>query len=211
MLRCDPYCFLRLILATVLVLSADVACPQSSPTNWSKRIISKQERPLPSLVNPHVNDVNVLIIDGRRFEHVRGLAKFYLPAPQIGAVVFVADEKDYSVTYHVFMMDTGGDIAIHAKSSIFGHTIGSANAQDTVEKADSRTIVLCNFDRGARSTLPSLTNLDSVKSLYYLDLDKKSVTEKTLYFDKAGKVIMERGSAARAVPKTEPASPAVGQ
>src|SRR5258708_6664499 len=74
---------------------------------WSKRISSKKERALASLLNPHVSTVNVLIVDGRKFEHVRGLERFYLSAPRAPAIIFMADEKDYSVTYHIFKMDTG--------------------------------------------------------------------------------------------------------
>ena len=71
----------------------------SPKTNLSQRIISKTERPLASLVNPHIDKVNVLVIDGRRFENVRGVEKFYLVVPNMNAVLFVVDEKDYSVTY----------------------------------------------------------------------------------------------------------------
>jgi hypothetical protein len=169
-----------------------IACSQVTVTNWPTRIISKKKHPLTYWINPHVSAVNVLIIDGKRFEHVRGLEKFYLPVPQIGAIIFVTDEDNYSITYHVFKMDTDEDIAIQAKHSIFGRTIGSTNPQDSVNVTDDGKIVLCNLTQNSKSTLPSLDNLYSVKELYYLDLDKKSIlADKTLYFDKSGKLIEE--------------------
>jgi hypothetical protein len=180
-----------------LLLGIAVAHAETSPDEWSKRIISKTKKPLISWLNPHVSEINVLVIDGKRFEHVRGLSKFYLPVPQIGAIVFVTDEKDYSVTYHVFKMDKDQDVAIHAKGSMFGRDIGSAQSQDSIVEADNQHIVLMNLNKGARSTLPSLANLDSIKELYFLDLDRKSVSKRTLYLDKDGKTIMERNSPAR--------------
>jgi len=179
-------------VCTVFLLSLGIARSQTIPTNWANRIVSKTKRPLASWVNPHVSAVNVLIIEGKRFEHVRGLKKFYLWVPQANAILFITDEKNYSITYHVFKMETGEDIAIPAKGSAFGRTIGSINPQDKVKRADARTIVLSNLDEGARSTLPSLANLESVESLYYLDLDRRAVAEKTSYYDKAGKLIIER-------------------
>jgi len=116
-----------------------------------------------------------------------------LPVPKINAIIFVVDEKDYSITYHIFRMDTEKDIEIHAPSSVFGRTIGFPNSQDTVEKISDGILVLGNVDNNARSTLQSLSNLCTVKSLYYLDLNKRTVAaSKTLYLDKEGKLILER-------------------
>jgi hypothetical protein len=183
---------MRSTFVAILLMSACVE-GNAQTNNWSKRIVSKTKHPLASFINPHVSDVNVLVIDGKRFEHVRGLKKFYLPVPQLNAIIFLVDEKDYSVTYHVFKMDTDEDIAIPARGSLFGQTIGSANPQDSIEKVDDGIVVVCNLDRGAKSTLPSLADLDSVKSLYFIDVAKRAiVAQKTIYIDKAGKVIMER-------------------
>ena len=184
---------MRSVFVTAFFLSAlAIACAQTMSTNWSNRIISKKKHPLTYWISHGGNAVNILIIDGKRFEHVRGLEKYYLPVPKTNAIVFVVDNKDYSVTYHIFKMDTKDDLAINAKGSVFGHTIGSVNVCDTVELADDGNIVLCNHESGAKSTLPSLVNLDSIKSLYYLDLDKQSVVaEKTFYYDNAGKLIYE--------------------
>jgi hypothetical protein len=166
---------------------------QTGLTNWADRISSKKKYPLTYWISPHANAVNVLIIDGKRFEHVRGVDSFFLKIPQSNAIVFVVDEKDYSVTYHVHNMDTGADIAITARNSVFGHTIGSVSPLDRVEVESDGIIVLCHQDPDARSTLTSLANLGSLKSLYYLDLRKRTVSEKTFFYDKSGKVILEQG------------------
>lgn len=184
---------MRTIVVAALILGA-LTAGYSQTNDWSKRIVSKTERPIASLMFPHISPVNVLTIDGKRFEHVRGEKNFYLPVPQTNAIVFVVDEKDYSITYHVFNMDTDTDIPIHARSTLFGQNIGSSRPQDTVEvdKSAGGRLVLCNLDQDAKSTLQSLTNLYSVKALYYLDLNKKTpVAEKTFYYDKAGNVLLE--------------------
>jgi hypothetical protein len=157
-----------------------VGCGQ--PTNWSQRIVSRRKRPLASFINPHVSAVNVLIVDGKRFDRVRGVEKFYLHLPQINSIIFVVDEKDYSVNYHVYKLDTKEDITIHARGSIFGRSIGSTKPQDAVEPMSDGKVVL-----STRSGPNTLT-----QTLIYLDLAKKAVVrEKTLFFDQAGNVIRE--------------------
>ena len=141
-------------------------------------------------LNPHVSDVNVLIIDKKRFD-VRGLKQFYLPLPHTNAIVFIVDEKDYSVTYHIFNLDTDEDIKIHALSSMFGSSIGF-DFRDSVEKVSKGRIVLCNLEPHAKSTLPELSALETVKSLYYLDLEKKVAAELDLYLSKDGTIIDQR-------------------
>jgi hypothetical protein len=165
-------------------------------TNWAHRIVSKNSHPLTYWISHGGDVVNVLIIDGKRFEHVRGLNTFYLQVPKTNSIVFVTNEKDYSITYHIFNMDTDNDIAIHSQSSMsaFGNEIGSpyTNASDTVTMGDDGIIVLCNLDKGAKSTLASLADLDSIKQFIYLDPNKKAIlADKTIYYDKSGKVIHE--------------------
>jgi hypothetical protein len=186
--------FMRFIITVVFLVSV-VIVGHSQTNDWSKRIVSKVKHPIASLLSPCASDVNVLMIDKKRFEHVRGVKKFYLRVPQSNAILFVVDEKNYSMTYHVFDMETDEDIAIHARSSAFGRTIGFTKTHETIERTAGGKLVLCNFDDDAKSTLPSLANLHSVKSLYYLDITNKAViAEKTIYLDKAGKVVEERNA-----------------
>ena len=176
----------------IIMLVGCLGITRAHGQDYSNRIRTKTKHPLAGLFNPHVSPVHVLIIDGKRFENVRGVKQFYLPVPGTNAVVFISDEKNYSVTYHVYDMDRSEDIAIHGKGTVFGRSIGEAACCDTVEMANG-AIVLCSVERGARSTLPELADLESVKSFYYLDLKGKIVVmEKELYFDKKGKVILER-------------------
>jgi hypothetical protein len=180
------------ISTAFLLLSIPDSHAGDDSSKWVKRIVSKTEQPLASLINPHESNVNVIIVDGKRFDHVRGLRSFYLPAPSINSIVFIADAKDYSVVYHVFNMGTREDIAIRAPSSMFGRTIGANASRDRIEKAEGQTLVLCVIDPDAKSTLPTLSKLSTVKSFYYLDLANRTVREKTLYLDSSGKVILER-------------------
>ena len=167
---------------TAIVLLSVLTIGHAQTNDWSKRIISKTTRPLSSHLNSHVGDVHVLIIDGKRFEHVRGLKRFYVPVPKTNAILFVVDEKDYSVTYHVFNMDTDEDIVISARNSVFGQSIGASKSQDAVENDGEGKIAL-----STRSG-PNIVT----KTLVYLDLAKKAVVgEKTLFYDQAGKVLRE--------------------
>src|SRR5260370_10847369 len=166
---------MRSILVAIFGLSS-LASVCSQTNDWPKRIVSKKHRPLASFINPHVSTVNVLIIDGKRFEHVRGVEKFYLPVPKTNAIVFVVDEKDYSVTYHVFKMDTGEDISIHARGSVFGQSIGFSKPEDAVEGVKGGKIVLAT-----RYGPPTV-----ILTIVQLDLTKKAVVgQKTLFYDQA--------------------------
>jgi hypothetical protein len=54
------------ILAWTAMLG--VAYPQTN--DWSKRIVSRTKHPFSEFFNPRAGDVNILIIDKDRFEHV---------------------------------------------------------------------------------------------------------------------------------------------
>jgi hypothetical protein len=117
----------KTIYGICFVLIAFIASAQTTTNDWSKRIASKTQHTLESIISPHVNPINVLIIDGKRFEHVRGLKKFYLQVPKTDSIVFVTDDNNYRPTYHIFNMDTDEDMAIQSQSSMssFGEDIGS--------------------------------------------------------------------------------------
>src|SRR5689334_19616986 len=117
-----------LILLSIGILAG---LSQSATNSWSKRIRSETIHPVLSLLNPHVSEIRRLTIDGKRFEHVRGKAPFYTTVPLTNMIVFVVDEKNYSITYHVFNMDSNTDIAIPSLGSIFGYDIGFSNSCDS--------------------------------------------------------------------------------
>ncbi|WP_150107190.1 hypothetical protein [Pedosphaera parvula] len=154
----------------------------SNHSDLSGRIKWKIERPLLSLINPHVSDVQVLIVDGKRFERVRGGERFYFKLPQINSITFITDEKDYSVTYHIYNLVTKEDIGIRDRDSMFGHTIGYPDSSDSVEAVQNGQLVLCY-----RS--PDGSN----KTVMYLNLDKKEFSgSTTYYYDQTGKVADRR-------------------
>jgi hypothetical protein len=167
----------------IIILLSSLAVGHSQTNSWGKRIVSNKEKPLASFLNPHISTLNVLIIDGKRFEHVRGVKQFYVPIPKINSIVFLVDEKDGSVTYHVLNMDTGEDISIHARGSVFGQSIGSSRTQDGIEDMKDADLVL-----STRSGPNTIT-----KTLIHLDLKRKVVVgETTLFYDHSGNVISER-------------------
>lgn len=183
---------MRLFICIAILLSCYCFGRTQTITNWSHRIVSKERRTLSNWLNPCGNVINELSIDGKTFDHVRGVSKYYIQVPNTNIIVFVVEDSKYSVTYHVFNMDTEKDIIIPADYSDFGQSVGSKNLRDSIEVADDGKIVLCHYDVGAKSTLPSLSKLDSVKSFYYLDLNKRAVVaRKTLYYDKESKLINE--------------------
>jgi hypothetical protein len=154
--------------------------------NWHKRIVSKHKYPYAYLISPHLDEVNVLIVDGQRFENVRGEKPFYLPVPNTNAILFVVDEKDYSITFHYYNMDTKKDVSIHTIANLmFGRNIGcdSENRKDTIEPTTNGDIALCTTVFETKQT---------EKMLVYLNLSKMiAVTEKTFVYDKSGKLMHE--------------------
>jgi hypothetical protein len=182
---------------TVMVLLCACSIGFAQTNDWSKRIVSKTTRPLASFINPHVSPIQVLIIDGKRFENVRGQEKYYLQVPKTNSIVFVTEEIDFHPVYHIFNMDTDEDIEIRPYSfrfTNFGKDIGSPypNSSDTVTVGDDGIVVLCNLDKNFNGKLASIGDFESVKQLIYLDPNKKAIVGgKSLYYDKNGKLIYE--------------------
>jgi hypothetical protein len=176
----------------VLAIGILTGLSQTVTNTWSKRIRSKTVHPLSSLLNPHVSEFNLLTIDGKRFEHVRGEAPFYISVPHTNMIVFVVDEQNHSITYHVFNMDSGTDIAIPSRGSIFGYDIGFSHSCDSAEDIRDGKLTLLNIDKSAKTAGAPLTNLYRMKSYYCLDLVNRSVcAEKKIYYDDAGNVTNE--------------------
>ena len=185
-------------IVIAFLLASFVGYAQTTTNDWSERIASKTQHTLESIISPHVNPINVLIIDGKRFENVRGLKKFYLQVPSTNLIVFVTQKDNYddhSITYHVFNMDTDEDIAIHSSDSVFGSRIGADDFEDSVGLEANGVIKLCNSTRFSKDVLTARDKVYGFDDLYYLDLNKKAViAEKTLYYDKDGKLIDEHDS-----------------
>lgn len=184
---------MKLSIIVCLLLCLTFGCSTTSKynatntePNWQKRIVSKHQYPLGYLISPHIEEVNVLIVDGNRFEHVRGVEKFYIFIPQINAIVFVIDKNNSLELYHVYKMDTKEDIVIPCANSVFGQAIG---ATDISRRADSANL----NENGNIELCTIFTNPDTMsKSYLYLDLDKRAVVaKKKFFYDKSGKLIRE--------------------
>ena len=173
------------MLISCLSLFSLVAGCSDKKNSLSYRIVSKKERPLASAIFAHLETVNVLIIDGKRFDHVQGVEKFYIELAKMNAVLFVVD-KEHKVTYHIYKMDTREDIQIEAVSiSIFGWSIGMPNCRDTIEEVGDGKIVLTTTEQDKDSGVTD-------KYLTTLDMEKRAVVaDISITFDKAGKVIRE--------------------
>jgi hypothetical protein len=186
---------MRFLLRLLIIFAIPLAAISQSSTNWSQRISSKTKYPISYWFGDPGGPYTELRIDGRRFDHIRGETKFYLQVPNSNWIVFVQDKNNYSsIVYHIFDMVSDKDIEISAQDSMFGKYIGSSNHLfvDKVESNKDGVIVLCSSEKDAKSTLPELKSLDSIKSVYYLDTSKKAVVaEKTFYYDGAGNVLRE--------------------
>jgi hypothetical protein len=188
---------LSIILCLFLCLAFGCSTANSdhatnTESNWEKRIISKHKHPYAYLISPHLGEVNVLIVDGHRFENVRGQKPFYLRVPETNAILFMVDEKDYSITFHYYNMDTKEHVSIHSiYDFLFGRQIGLATlegANDTIEVAKNGEIVLCTKWGGARLDGSEFTS----KEYTYLDIRKMRITAiKTFYYDKSGNLFRE--------------------
>src|ERR1035437_1234508 len=158
----------------------------NTESNWEKRIISKHKHPYAYLISPHLGEVNVLIVDGHRFENVRGEKPFYLRVPETNAILFVVDEKNNTITVHYYNLDKKEDISFHTAGILmFGRNIGydSENRKDTIEPTTNGDIALCTTLSETKQT---------VKIFVYLNLSNMTmVAKKTFVYDKSGKLLHE--------------------
>lgn len=192
--------FLRVGIPVITLLAVFLIYNFGFPDKeWPWRIRSRTKFSITRFISVHESPVHVLMIDGRRFEGVRGFKPYYLRVPESNLIVFVTDDwhsPDPKTVWHVFNMDTDDDIAVsHSSLSGFGDTIGFSGGSDHdfVEKTGDGQIVLCCDDKNAVSVLPSLSTLYEVKNLVYIDLAKRAlVAEKTVYYDKDGKILDQR-------------------
>jgi hypothetical protein len=183
----------RVLLIFLLIAVHSVALSQIAATNWAGRISCKTKYPWSYFINPHASAISVLEVDGRKYQHVRGLGAYYIPVRQINSIVFVTDEQNHKVIYHIFNMSSDQDTAIPAEASIFGYDIGAKGSEDSATVDSDGKLILCNFDQNTEGHLSPIVTFSSMKDLFYIDLEKKSiVSHKTLYFDKLGKLIEER-------------------
>src|ERR1041385_8667218 len=125
---------MKITLACLCCIAALPSCLFAGATNYSHRISIKVERPLSFWLSPHGEERVVLIIDGKRFEGVRGLPPCYLAVPNTNAVVFATDEKSpkYRSSVHFYSLDEKKDVKIAMGSQGFGHAIGSPQKEERI-------------------------------------------------------------------------------
>ena len=106
----------------------------------------------------------------------------------MNSIFFVVDKADYTtypITYHFVDMDKREDIAVPAKHSGFGNTIGYKDCEDSVQIGKDGMLILTTDSPAA--------SVARTKLVYYLDLDqKKVVSDKIYYYDASGKLTHER-------------------
>jgi hypothetical protein len=178
------------IFIPIFVLCTAFNAAVGGETNWTSRITSKEWHPLRYWFSSCGESINRLTIDGRQFDHVRGISNFYLKVPGTNAIVFVTDENDHSVTFHVFMMDTDEDIAIRELGSEFGQSIGSPRPRDSVELTTNGIVILSTLDNDVKNNNAE-SKVDAIKSLVYLDLQKKSIIARKTEYYNSGKLVAE--------------------
>lgn len=130
-----------------------------------------------SLIFVHAGAKTVLEVGGRKFEGVRGRRPCYLEVPQIDGILFVTDEPDYSIKYHVVLPKSKTFIEIPAGSTAFGRDIGYSDGGDKIERVDGNVVVLRNENRNASSHRITY---------YFLDLQKKERVREVTYFPGPG-------------------------
>jgi hypothetical protein len=189
---------LGMMVAAVFFLTAFLIYNSGSKDKeWPARIHSGTKFSITRFISVHESPIHVLTIDGKRFEGVCGFKPFYLRVPDSNMIVFVTEKLDYpyETVWHVFDMDTDDDLAIsHQSLSGFGNTIGFSGGfeHDSVKMSD-RQIILCCDDSNAVSTLPYLSTLHEIRQSIYIDLVKRAlVADKTVYYDKDGKILDQR-------------------
>jgi hypothetical protein len=132
-------------------------------------------RPLDVLA-VHSGPDNFVSVDGRTYRHVRGLPPYYLRLDRLDSILIVTDAGDDSVELHIIKIGSWAEIRIPGKKLSFGGEIGYTNSHESVEKEDSREIVL-------------LTRYPNGTKRVFLDLDNKKVARiEDDEFDKDGRV-----------------------
>jgi hypothetical protein len=170
------------LIVLLLVPFLTVSCTQDTKPTPAPRITSRTERPTASWINPHVDRVHVLTVDGTAHRRVRGVKDFYLRVPNTNLIVFVTDESTGGVDYHVYDLDRRKEVMVKADSSLFGRAIGSTSSarQDRASLSGKR-LLLC-------TALPK--DDGSVEYCDELDLGTGSlISQKTYFYDRTGKVV----------------------
>lgn len=129
----------------------------------------------------HLSKPKYIEVGGKTYTGVRGLPPYYLDVPQLNAILFVTQQKNYNVIFHLVNIETKYDVQIDAGNSGFGWNIGSGRTPgdkytDYVESVHSNRMRLATRSGDWKETLE-------------LNLITKLIERReTLYFDAVGQV-----------------------
>jgi hypothetical protein len=137
------------------------------------------------LINPHVDQNNYLEVHGKYYEHVRGVQPYYLPLPEIEAILFVTEDRSNHAEFHIVSLKSGKVTDIFGGKSSFGGHITNQRQQgepytDYVDKVTPQELYLA-------SRYPDAENIT------VLDLEHHKVgrTERNEY-DDSGKIVLHK-------------------
>lgn len=174
---------LTLLILLILIAGAVTFCfwGKRSQTYRDNKVIGGEiTRPINALA-VHLSKPKYLTIGGKTYTGVRGLPPYYLDVPELNAVLFVTEQKNHNVVFHVVNLETKRDIQIDADSSGFGRRIGSGGkagdpGTDYIEGVQTKRITV------------TMRSLDW-KETMVLNLATKSIERReTLYLDASGQV-----------------------
>jgi hypothetical protein len=156
----------RKIGLLLLALSMVSCAGQQVETYRDKNVVAKEENPPGFPFNVHGSKTTYLIVNGKTYKGVRGTPPYYLDIPQLNSILFVTEERNGKVTFHLANLQTKKEIAIDGDESGFGGHIGSKKKpgeimSDYVEKVEPPRVLIAK--RSLNWTEITTLNVDSKK------------------------------------------------
>ncbi|MDB6116230.1 MAG: hypothetical protein JWO08_11 [Verrucomicrobiaceae bacterium] len=137
----------------------------------SKRVTSQISTVTAAHWHPHGSYNNELIVDKHRFEWVRGSEPYYVEVPELKSILFLCDNRDYSVTIHLYNLAENTDRKVHADSVLFGMGIGLPNGGDSVKVIDKDRIELIDENKDSIATTRVNLGTGKVEFDHYKELN----------------------------------------
>ncbi len=174
---------LTLILVALLIIGTLVFCfwGKRSETYRDANVLAGEITAPVNTFAVHLSKPQYLTINGKTYMGVRGLPPYYLDVPELNSILFVTQEKDGKVLFHLVNLKNKKEIQINADSSGFGWDIGSGRKPgdkytDYVENVQSNQIMIA-------------TRSGDWKEMMVLNLANKSIARReTIYFDSTGQI-----------------------
>jgi hypothetical protein len=139
----------------MIVLSAVAlaGCP-ASPSS-AARVTSRKIAPWGSVVNPHLDKIGVVTIDGTEYRNVRGWNDLYVQIDNSPFVFFVVNEKDYRANGMLYNLNTRRMSSFDIGVNSFGNYLGvkSGPSRDEIEIDRGGNVVLVSTTRSEMGTM----------------------------------------------------------